>query len=197
MKTRMQALAAAWAVAGCLASAPAAAGVVSISGPSTVGPGSTFQLEVDASGFTDLYAYQFDVVYDPTLFKARNVVEGAFLSSAGTTFFDGGTVDDVAGTITFILGTLIGPGAGASGAGVLAQLSFDAIGARQSAGAFRIDNLIALDSSLAGIDTNVRGLVVSIPEPASAWLVVAALGLAALGPRVAAGRRRQPGRVAA
>lgn len=61
------------------------------------------------------------VNYDPTLLAFVEATEGDFLPSAGSTFF---TVDTATpGTISFDT-TLLGQGAGAMGAGAIAQLRF-------------------------------------------------------------------------
>lgn len=157
-----------------------AAPTVVISGPSGVAPGGSIQLNVTASGFTDLYAYQFDVLFDGALFQSTSVTQGGFLGSAGTTFFDGGLVDNAAGSIAFVLESLIGPGAGASGGGDLAQLNFDAEGS-MSSGRFSLSNFIAYDSALNPIDVVLRDLSVSIPEPSALALALAALGAVGFG----------------
>ena len=164
-----------FSLAAALVATPAAAAVVSINGPASVAPGASLQLDVTASGFSDLYAFQFDVTFDPTLFQAVGAAEGDFLSAAGTTFFDGGTIDNGGGMVTFVFGTLIGPGAGASGSGLLAHIDFDTVGGFLSTGSFQISNLVALDSSLNPIDADVQGLRVSIPEPSALALALMAL----------------------
>lgn len=179
------------ALLGVLLLAPAhAAPTVAITGADSVVPGGTLQLAVSAAGFSDLYAYQFDITYDPALFKSTGVSEGGFLGSGGTTFFDGG-VDDGAGTITFIFGTLIGPGAGVSGAGDLAILTFEAEGDMFSRGSFAVSNFQALDSWLNPIDVVLRDFAVTIPEPSALALALLAIGAAF------AGRLQRRGRVAA
>ena len=168
----------AMALAGALSAAPTiAAPTVVLTGLSSVVPGGSVQLEVRASGFTDLYAYQFDIGFDPALFQATAVAQGGFLGGSGSTFFDGGSIDNAAGTISFIFESLIGPGAGASGAGELAHLSFDALGPQYSSGLFTLTNFIAFDSALNAIDVDLQGFAVSIPEPSSLALALVAMGL--------------------
>ena len=165
------------ALLGALSAAPALASpTVSIGGPANVAPGASFQLGVSASGFGDLYAYQLDVGFDPTLFKATGVSQGGFLSTAGLTFFDGGSIDNAAGVVSFILETVIGPGAGASGGGELFQVGFQAIGPANTAGNFSISNVGAFDSSLAAIGMASVGSAVAIPEPSALALALLAMG---------------------
>lgn len=169
-------LCAAALVGGLSATAASAAPTVAITGPSSVVPGGTIQLDVTASGFTDLYAYQFDVAFNPTLFAATGATEGPFLATAGSTFFDGGAIDNAAGILSFVLGSLIGPGGGANGAGELAHLSFDAGALGSSSGSFTLVNFIALGSALNPIDVVLQGFAVSVPEPSALALLLMAIG---------------------
>ena len=66
-----------------------------------ISPGQKFSLDVDVSNITDLYAFQFDLGFDPGLLSALSVTEGTFLPSGGSTFFLPGTIDNVGGTVTF------------------------------------------------------------------------------------------------
>lgn len=167
-------------------SAALAAPTFAISGPTSVTPGTSFSLQVSAIDVTDLYAFQFDISYDPALFSAGGTTEGPFLASGGSTFFDGGMIDSANGIISFVFNTLIGPGPGVDGSGVLASFDFDVEGLPISSGAFHLSQVIALDSSFNEIDVALQGLTVAIPEPAALSLSLAAL--AALG---ASARRRR------
>lgn len=167
-------------------SAAIAAPTIAITGPASVMPGSSFAMQVSAFDVTDLYAFQFDVTFDPALFTASGVTEGAFLASGGTTFFDGGMIDSTTGVISFVFNTLIGPISGVSGSGVLASIDFDAADAIFSSGAFQLTNVMALDSSFNLIDVAIQGQSVAIPEPA-----VLSLSLAALAVLGASARRRR------
>lgn len=181
--------AAALALAGALATSPAlAAPTIAIDSPLDVSPGSTFELSVGASDVADLYAYQFDLLFDPSVFRAVGVTGGGFLSTAGTTFFSGGDIDNAAGTISFVFESLVGPGPGANGSGELLRLSFEAIGAFGARGAFSFANVMALDSNLADLDIGVAGSDVRIPEPAT--LAMAMLALGVLGAGLSGSRRR-------
>ncbi len=182
------------ALLGALSAAPAfAAPTVAFSGPSRVLSGSSFLLDVSASGFTDLYAYQFDISFDPALFKAVGIARGAFLATAGSTFFDGGVIDNTAGMISFVIESVIGPGTGANGAGGLVQLSFGAVGAGSRSGSFALTNFAAFDSSLNPINVDLRVGSVSVPEPSSLALAMVAMGAVCLG---SSGRARHVGVVA-
>lgn len=164
-----------------------AAPSLAIEGPATVSAGSDVTLSVVAAGFTDLYAYQFDVVFDPTGFAASTPIEGTFLSSGGATFFDGGTVDNVFGQVNFAFDTLVGVGPGVAGGGTLLTINFHETGGTGTSYLFGIENLTLLGSNLDSIDATVTALSVSaVPEPSP--LLLAAGGLAILAK---VGKRRQ------
>lgn len=167
------------ALAALPLSAAWAAPTLAITGPGGVTPGTSFTLQVSAVDVTDLYAFQFDVRFDPALFSASGATEGPFLASGGSTFFDGGMIDSANGIISFVFNTLIGAGPGVDGSGVLASFDFDVEGLPIATGAFQLINVLALDASLNEIVVDVQGHSVSIPEPAALSLSLAAL--AALG----------------
>jgi hypothetical protein len=147
---------------------------------STANSASRVDLAVRVRDVVDLYAYQFTLNFDRALLTAMTGTEGPFLPSRGTTFFHPGDIDNIAGSITFVLGTLLGPVAGVVGSGDLATFSF---GAMQSGSAnFRLSDVLLLDSSGAQIAAEVRSLVAAVPEPAS-------LGLVAIGLFAVLGRR--------
>jgi cohesin domain-containing protein len=160
---------------------PVFATVISIQ-PSTktVGPGQSFTLDVSIASVSDLYGYQFDVGFDPTVLAANSVSEGAFLPGAGATIFFPGTIDNVGGTISFNAGSLTGAVSGAIGSGTLATLSFTSLGSGSSSvGLF---NVSAFDSFGEGIALTTSGGTVRIsgvPEPSSAVLL--AIGFLCLG----------------
>ncbi|WP_347279627.1 cohesin domain-containing protein [Plasticicumulans sp.] len=180
MKTllcRLKTCLAAAALAAMPLQAAIAAPTFAVAAPDSVAPGASFTVQVSALDITDLYAFQFDLTFDPALFAASGAAEGPFLAGAGTTLFDGGAIDNAAGVISYAFGTLIGSLPGASGSGVLISFDFDAKGLAGSAGAFQLINVIAVDSSIDTIDVAVQGSRVSIPEPAALSLSVVALAL--------------------
>ena len=149
---------------------------------------STFSVSVAVDGVSDLYAYQFDVGFDPTLLAAVSESEGGFLPSGGATVFLPGMIDNVGGTIAFTAGTLLSAVAGVSGSGMLAVLNFHALAAGTST--INVFNAQLLDSNLNGLSFTTSSSEVTtspaagLPEPAS--LALLGLGVSALW----AGRRR-------
>src|SRR5579872_4655605 len=102
--------------------------ILSIQPASTsTSPGSTFAVSVDISNVTDLYAFQFDIGFNPATLAGVSVTEGSFLPGGGSTFFIPGFIDNTGGTIAFSADTLIGPIPGVSGSGTLATIDFTAV----------------------------------------------------------------------
>jgi hypothetical protein len=144
------------------------ADTISVVGPSTnPNMGDTFAVDVDVTGITDLYAFQFDLSFDPTLLSAVSVTEGDFLPSGGTTFFIPGTIDNVGGTVSANADTLIGAIPGVTGDGMLAEFEFTALAVGTSTLSFA--NEILLDSSLNDItaDTTFENGSVTVDAPIS------------------------------
>jgi general secretion pathway protein D len=161
------------------------AGTISIVGPpSSVNIGDTFTVDVGVTGGTDLYAFQFDLTFNPTLLSAVSVLEGAFLPSGGTTFFVPGAIDNLGGTVAATADTLIGAVPGVTGGGTLAEFQFAALAGGTSALSFA--NEILLDSSLNDITSNttfqdgsltINGAA-AVPEPTTLALLLCATLLA-------------------
>jgi hypothetical protein len=142
--------------------------------------GEGFFLFVQASQFNDLYAYQFNVSFDPRILRVEEVNEGTALKEAGTTFFIPGAINNATGTIALTGGTLVGAVPGATGSGTLADLLFTAIGTGPSQ--VNLSTVQLLDSSLTQIPVEVRNGVVNVPEPSTWFLLTPAL-MAALSYR--------------
>jgi hypothetical protein len=162
--------------------------VLSVSGPATASPGDAFTVDVDITGATDLYDFQLDLAFDPTVLEATGVSEGALLPGGGATFFLPGFIDNTGGTVSFNADTLLSAIAGVSGDGTLLVFDFTALGSGTSA--LTIENEILQDSqgNILG-DTTQGGSVTveeqtggggtGVPEPSS--LLLLALGIAATG----------------
>ena len=88
--------------------------------------GDTFTLNVRAENVSDLAGWQFNIAFDPAALEAVDVSEGDFLKTAGgTTFFQGGSIDNAAGKITGLNAARLST-QGVSGTGTLLQVRFKA-----------------------------------------------------------------------
>jgi hypothetical protein len=173
-----------------LLAGPASAATLSFSAvPTPVHVGDAFALDVRVADVTDLYGFQFDLGFDPTIIRAVEVGEGNFLASGGgATSFVPGDIDNTLGLVLFTGNTLLGPAGGVSGEGVLAHLKFQALAEGRSPLVF--GNVVLIDSTLADIGNTPFSRtidVAAVPEPATALL--ASIGLAALAATLH-GRRR-------
>lgn len=161
--------------------------VVSIQPASTtIASGGTATLDVNISGVSDLYGFQFDVLFGAATVSATSESEGGFLATGGTTFFVPGTIDNVGGSVTNTADTLIGAISGVNGGGTLAVLDFTGL----APGTTSIDlaNVILLDSGFNSIpfatqDGSVTVTSVAVtPEPSGLLLLgLSLIGLVARG----------------
>ena len=88
--------------------------------------GDTFTLDILAENVFDLAGWQFDITFDPVILEAIDVSEGDFLKTdGGTTFFHGGSIDNVAGEITGLSAARLSA-PGVNGTGTLLQVTFKA-----------------------------------------------------------------------
>jgi hypothetical protein len=160
---------------------------------STVNVGDSFSIDILINDVINLWDYQFDLFFDPTIVRADSVSDGGFLTSGGGTslFTDLGesnplslVFDNVTGMITLV-DVLLGPAppaTGATGSGILASIQFTALATGVSP--FRLDGLFLDDPDANAIDaTVVNGSVTSVPEPGTLLLI-------ASGVIAAASRRR-------
>jgi len=143
----------------------------------TVNIAQSFFLDVAITNVTDLYAFQFDLGFDPNVVSVTNVSEGPFLPSGGPTFFIPGIIDNVGGTVAFNADTLESAISGVTGSGVLVTFDFAPVAAGTSQ--ISIFNVILLDSNGAGIGTLTQDgtvTVSAVPEPSSLLLLLGGMG---------------------
>jgi general secretion pathway protein D len=163
-------------LAFCLS--PLRADVVVSSGPGIVSVGETLLVPISVDQGADLYAFQFDLAFDPSILRLESIQEGSLLPSAGPTFFSPGTIDNTSGTAALNADSLVGPIPGASSGGDLADFRFLGIGPGTSP--LTLSNVVLLDSALNDISfTTSDGSVVvtpaTVPEPGVLWLTMLAI----------------------
>lgn len=151
-------------------------------GSANVSVGTLFDLPVTLAGASDLYAFQFDVSYNPSILQLNSIDEGSFLPSVGPTLFFPGAIDNTLGTAILTADTLLGAIPGAAGDGVLATLHFQAVATGLSA--LTLSNVVLLESDLSDISfTMLPGqvsVVSAVPEPDTIWLIASAMSLCLL-----------------
>ena len=88
--------------------------------------GDTFTLNIRAENISNLAGWQFDIAFDPAALEAIEVTEGDFLKNdGGTTFFQGGSIDNAAGKIAQLSAARLSS-QGVTGTGTLLQVTFKA-----------------------------------------------------------------------
>jgi general secretion pathway protein D len=86
-----------------------------------VSPCDNFTVNVNVENVMDLYAWEFNITFDPNLVTCISVTEGPFLKSGGATIFVS-NIDNVAGWVKAACSIMIG--SGVSGSGTLAYIEF-------------------------------------------------------------------------
>ncbi|MCV2353420.1 cohesin domain-containing protein [Paucibacter sp. B2R-40] len=172
-------------------SAPALAADPTLSIVASANPavqGSVIDLNVLISDVSDLFAYQFTLSFNAAVLQATGVTEGGFLASGGgSTFADGGSINNSLGSIDLVFNTLQGAVPGVSGSGSLAHISFNVLSVGSSV--LNFSDAIFLNSNLGDVTVTTQPLTlqtVAVPEPSTYLLFGAGLaGLAALRRRAA------------
>ena len=148
--------------------------IVATPDPAVVG--MPLGLDVQVTGAVDLYAWQFSLSFNPGVMQATAVTEGPFLATGGSTFFGGGTIDNVLGKISFSFDTLVGPVSGVNGNGVLEHINFDVT--HNGISALNFSDMVFLDSNLNALEVQAqnRTLVTTVvPEPGVMPLLLTAI----------------------
>lgn len=93
--------------------------------PSSAGLDQIVKLQVNAENVTDLFAYGYELNYDPTQLEYQSAVAGSFLSVNGTisTSFQSGLKNGEAGKLLVAEARTIDPKVGRSGSGLLFEVN--------------------------------------------------------------------------
>jgi hypothetical protein len=127
-----------------------------------VGIGDTFTVDVFVNPVTAIAGVQFNLSFDHLLVTANSVAEGNLLSQGGaySTYFQAGTINNVAGTITNVAGAITTPGGSVSQNGTFATVSFTAVAAGTSA--LGLSNVVVGNKTGGQVATTVTGGSVTV-----------------------------------
>lgn len=125
--------------------------------------GEFITLSVDTSSAVDLYAFGFDISYDPAVLNFVSATEGNFLSSDGqATAFSAALEDGVQGTLIAGGARLINPPSGIDGSGKLFDMTFEVVGADGSSSALTFGANSYLADSVSDMPVLFSGAGVSV-----------------------------------
>jgi len=148
--------------------APAVPGIQSSSG---IPPGP-FSVDIVINDVTDLFAFQFDLSFDPNVISATSITEGPFLQIGGSTFFFPGIIDNSMGRISFVADTILGVVPGVNGTGVLATVNFTVVSTAFDRSSLTLSDTMLLDSLKSPIThTTGDGEIRVVPEPTTMLLL--------------------------
>jgi len=83
-----------------------------------------FDINITISDVVNLYSWQAGLVFNPNVLEALSFMEGPFLRQGGRTIFINGTIDNMAGVITYYACSLTGNVLGVTGNGTLGIITF-------------------------------------------------------------------------
>ncbi|UGV41025.1 PGF-pre-PGF domain-containing protein [Methanococcoides orientis] len=130
----------------------------------SVGLGSEIVVNVYVEPDMPISGAQFDLYFDGSVLDVKSVSEGDLFSKTGNTFFDGGTVDNSAGTIIYAHSVILGKDEVTS-PGILATIVFKTTGSGQSN--LQLANVVVSNSTGAAVPITVGNAVVSISDTSS------------------------------
>jgi hypothetical protein len=101
--------------------------IVRVSAPTGVNPGAQFTVSIVVEPGTAIAGAQFNLAFNPSLVTASSVTQGNLLSQGGaSTYFNPGTINNVAGTISGVAGAITTPGQTVSTDGTFATITLTA-----------------------------------------------------------------------
>lgn len=87
--------------------------------------GSSFKVNVSINTDENAYGAQFDLYFNASILEVSSVSEGDFFKQGASTFFSGGSIDNVNGKINDVYITRTGTQTGVSGTGSIAEITFN------------------------------------------------------------------------
>jgi hypothetical protein len=145
---------------------PSSVNQISIA-PSTLSviPTQNFTLNINTQSITNLYSWELQFYYLNSIVNCTGAVEGGFLKIAGSTVWAAKNEPNYNAThgMIDIGASLVGAVSGASGSGVLASMSFEAM--KYGNTSIDIANAIVLDSNLNDINCTITNGFVEVRQP--------------------------------
>jgi len=96
-----------------------------------ISPGGTFTVNVTVAGVSEVYGWQVNITFNPQILNVENVTEGSFLKQSNKTVFMK-TIHNTDGYVQLASTFYPVPEHGASGSGLLAQVTFTVKGSGSS-----------------------------------------------------------------
>jgi hypothetical protein len=139
--------------------------IVSVSTPVQVDLGEQFTVDILVEPETAIAGVQFDLAFDPSVVTVDSVAEGNLLSQGGaTTYFNPGSIDNTAGTISGVAGAITAPGQTVSTAGIFAIITLTA-GTNGGASALTLSGVVVGDINGQSVTVSVVSGQVTINQP--------------------------------
>jgi hypothetical protein len=140
--------------------------VVSVSVPvGTVEPGEQFTININVQPNNAIAGMQFDLSFNPDIVTIDSITEGNLLTQHGaSTYFNTGTIDNVAGTVTGVFGVIISSGQAITTAGTFAVITMTA-GSSGGSSPLTLSNVIIGDIDGNSISVTVNDGTVSMNQP--------------------------------
>lgn len=130
--------------------------------------GDNFTVNVEVDKVTDLYAYGFEVKYDPSVLNFVSASEKDFLKGGtSSTSFDYALENDQEGVLIVGNARLSNPPDGVDGSGDLFSLEFEVVGTDGKSSAINFGPTSFLADSNADIPVQMNGFNVSVGEISS------------------------------
>ena len=130
-----------------------------------VAVGNTFSVSLMITDVVDLYSWEVRIDFDPNAIECIGAEEGPFLISVGPTTWPAPLINNTAGYIQMACALLAPPGA--SGSGILADITFRCISAMESP--LLITSSTLLDSATEPIPHEIKDGYVYQVEPTFIW----------------------------
>ena len=138
---------------------------VCIFSPNVSLPGKTFIVDLSIDPSTPISGTQLDFVFDSSMASANSVTEGDLLKQSGSyTIFNGGTINNSAGTVKHIYGFILGT-SNVSTPGTFATVNLTA-GNRTGMAEFNLSNVLISDTNSKSVPytiTNATLLIDTAP----------------------------------